>query len=78
MKSSGAAGYIRKTNDADELVMAVEDYLAGSRKPDSSRMNRESGPVSQRFGAPSTRISESGVYSSGGPTSSRMRGGQKP
>lgn len=78
VKSSGAAGFIRKTNDADDFVMAVEDYLAGSKKPDSSRMSREVGPVSQRFGAPSTRLTESGVYSSSGPTSSRMRGSQKP
>ena len=78
VKSSGATGYIQKTSNAEDFVMAVEDYLAGSRvRPDTTHVNRDSGPPSQRFGAVSTRIDQSGVYSSGGPASSRMRGGQK-
>jgi DNA-binding response OmpR family regulator len=78
VKSSGASGYIQKTSNAEEFVMAVEDYLAGAKmRPESGRVSRDSGPVSQRFGAPSTRGDQSGVYPSGGPASTRLRG-QKP
>jgi DNA-binding response OmpR family regulator len=72
VRISGAAGYIRKTSDPSELVLAVEDYLASANaKPPSDRGAREQGPVSQRFGPRSS--SESGVYPSAGPMSTRFR-----
>lgn len=73
VRSSGAAGFIRKTSDGGELVLAVEDYLsAAAPKPPSDRGGREQGPVSQRFGPRSS--SDSGVYPSAGPVSTRLRG----
>lgn len=79
VKSSGASGYIQKSGNPEDLVMAVEDFLAGRKvKPDAGRPSRDAPPASQRFGAPSAKIEQSGVYSSGGPASTRMRGGQKP
>jgi DNA-binding response OmpR family regulator len=78
VRSSGASGYIQKSNDPEDLVMAVEDYLAGSRaRHDTLRPGRDSSPPSQRSG-PTSKVEQSGVYSSSGPASSRMRGGQKP
>jgi DNA-binding response OmpR family regulator len=72
VRTSGAAGYIKKTSDPSELILAVEDYLASaSSRPQVERVPvREQGPVSQRFGA---RPSDSGVYPSGGPVSTRFR-----
>jgi len=72
VRTSGAAGYIKKTSDPSELVLAVEDYLASaSSKPPSDRAAvREQGPVSQRFGP---RSGDSGVFPSGGPVSTRLR-----
>lgn len=80
VRSSGASGYIQKSNDPEDLVMGVEDYLAGARaRQDSMRPPRDSAPASQRTGAPAAKAEQSGVYSSsGGPTSTRMRGAQKP
>ena len=73
VRSSGAAGYIKKTSDPSELVLAVEDYLASasSKPPPVERPPvREQGPVSQRFGPRST---ESGGFPSAGPVSTRLR-----
>jgi two-component system OmpR family response regulator len=70
VRTSGAAGYIRKTSDPNELVLAVEDYLASasSRRPHERAVVRDQGPVSQRGPRP-----ESGVFPSAGPVSTRFR-----
>ena len=80
VQSSGASGYIQKSNDPEDLVMGVEDYLAGSRaRQDPARSSRDGAPTSQRSGSPAAKAEQSGVYSSsGGPASTRMRGAQKP
>lgn len=80
VRSSGASGYIQKSNDPEDLVMSVEDYLAGWKaKHDSMRPPRDAPPPSQRSGASGAKAEQSGVYSnSSGPASSRMRGAQKP
>lgn len=74
VRSSGATGYIRKTSDPDELVLAVEDYLASaSSRPQSIRTPvREPSPVSQRFSG--AKPSDSGVFANNGPVSTRFRG----
>jgi DNA-binding response OmpR family regulator len=76
VRMSGAAGYIPKTSNPDELVMAVEDYLAKpSIRPQSGRITRDSGPTSQRFSG--AKASDSGMYAAAGPVSTRMRGTPK-
>ena len=79
VKSSGASGYIKKSSNIEDLVMGIEDYLAGKRvRFDTGRPSRDAPPASQRSGAVPLKVEQSGVYSSSGPASTRFRGGQKP
>lgn len=74
VKSSGASGYIQKSSNPEDLVMGVEDYLAGARSL-RAPAPRDSGPrserLSQRSSATTTPV-DSGVWSNG-PVSTRMR-----